>query len=261
MQIGCALLNPQDLEAAKRIGYDYAEFMGKYLVSLSPDEYMELRRETDRLNIQVRGLNGYCPETVKIAGPGFEPEIITNYARHCAYKADGLGVKVVGIGSPKSRNLPKGYSRVTALHQLKEFLKITACEFERYDITVCLEPLAPCYCNFINFIPEAVSVVEELGLGNLGLIADFYNMEYVREADLNLKSCGHFIKHAHISDDDGTPYQRSYLKPLKEQIHKDRIRNLYDIGYYGAVSLEIDCRIDTERAIQSLEILKAALVR
>ena len=33
MQIGCTLLSPQDLDAAKETGFDYAEFMGKYLVS------------------------------------------------------------------------------------------------------------------------------------------------------------------------------------------------------------------------------------
>lgn len=261
MQIGCVLLSPQDLDAAKKIGYDYVEFMGKYLVSLSAGEYLEIQRAAERIRMQVKGINAYCPEAVKMAGPGFDPGAIMEYARQCAQKAGGLGVKFVGIGSPKSRNLPKGYSRTSALDQLKEFLKITAYEFERYNIMVCLEPLAPCYCNFINYIPEAVSVVEGLRLGNLGLVADFYNMEYVKEADLDLKNYRYFIKHAHISDDDGTPYQRSYLKPQKEEIHRNRIRKLYDTGYRGAVSLEIDCRIDTARAARSLEIMKSALNR
>lgn len=101
--------------------------------------------------------------------------------------------------------------------------------------------------------------MEGLRLGNLGLIADFYNMEYVKEADMDLKNYRHFIKHAHISDDDGTPYQRSFLKLQKEEIHKKRIRKLFDTGYRGAISLEIDCRIDTERAARSLEIMKSAL--
>lgn len=259
MQIGCALLSPQDLVEAKNIGYDYAEFMGKYLVSLSAGEYLEIQRTAERIQMQVKGINAYCPETVKMVGPGFNPLIIMEYARQCSQRAYGLGVKFVGIGSPKSRNLPEGYSRTAALEQLKEFLKITAYEFERYNIMVCLEPLAPCYCNFINFISETVSVVEGLRLGNLGLIADFYNMEYVKEADMDLKNYRHFIKHAHISDDDGTPYQRSFLKSQKEEIHKKRIRKLFDTGYRGAISLEIDCRIDTERAARSLEIMKSAL--
>ncbi|WP_455615354.1 sugar phosphate isomerase/epimerase family protein [Eisenbergiella sp.] len=258
MQIGCTLLSPQDLDAVKETGFDYAEFMGKYLVSLSSSEYLELQRAVKRSRLQVAGMNGYCPETVKIAGPGFEPEVIRKYACQCAQKAGGLGIRFAGIGSPRSRNLPKGYSRLTAVHQLKEFLKITAEEFEKYDIIVCLEPLAPCYCNFINSIPEAVSVAEELNLPNVGLVVDFYNMEYVNEADLNLKKYKGIIKHAHISDDDGTSSQRSYLKPEKEEIHRNRIRRLYETGYQGAISLEIDCRIDAVRAARSLEIMKSA---
>ena len=86
-------------------------------------------------------------------------------------------------------------------------------------------------------------------------------MEYVNEADLNLKKYRGIIKHAHISDDDGTPSQRSYLKPEKEEIHRNRIRRLYENGYQGAISLEIDCRIDAARSARSLEIMKSAKVR
>ena len=76
MQIGCTLLSPQDLDAAKETGFDYAEFMGKYLVSLSSSEYLELQRAVKRSRLQVAGINGYCPETVKIGvRAGNHPEI------------------------------------------------------------------------------------------------------------------------------------------------------------------------------------------
>ena len=59
MQIGCTLLSPQDLDVAKETGFDYAEFMGKYLVSLSSSEYLELQRAVKRSCLQVAGINGY----------------------------------------------------------------------------------------------------------------------------------------------------------------------------------------------------------
>lgn len=72
MKFGCALLDPQDLDAVKDIGYDYAEFMGKYLVSLSDGEYAALCKKLESLKLKVLGINGYCPPALKMAGPGFD---------------------------------------------------------------------------------------------------------------------------------------------------------------------------------------------
>ena len=91
-----------------------------------------------------------------------------------------------------------------------------------------------------------------------GIIADFYNMEYVGEADLDMKDFMPYISHVHISDDDGGPDKRSYLKPERARVHQERIQNLIKAGYQGAVSLEIDCRIDPDRAAESLAIMRAA---
>lgn len=258
IKAGCTLQTPSDIMSAAECGFDYLEFMGKYLVSLSQNEFLSLQKKAEACSVRVLGMNGYCPETLKMAGPGFTPESIRKYAAECAQRGALLGAELVGIGSPKSRNLPAGYPRAEAVRQLKEFLKITAEEFGKYGMSVCLEPLAPCYCNFINYLPEAMAIVEDLGLENLGLVVDFYNMEFVNEADLDLKSFVKLIRHAHISDDDGSYDRRSYLKLEKKGIHTERIHRLYDRGYKGAITLETDCRIDRKRAEESLKILRSA---
>ncbi len=259
IQTGCTLQNPSDIIPAAECGFDYLEFMGKYLVSLSQNELMSLQKKVKDFSVRVLGMNGYCPETLKMAGPGFDPESIRKYAVECAKRGAGLGAELVGIGSPKSRNLPGGYPRSEAVRQLKEFLKITTEEFGKYGMTVCLEPLAPCYCNFINYLPEAAAVVEDLNLENLGIVVDFYNMEYVNEADLDLKSFVNLIRHAHISDDDGSCNRRSWLKKEKRKLHVKRVRSLYDRGYEGAITLETDCRFDRKQAAESLDILRNAM--
>lgn len=124
MKFGCALLDPQDLDAVKDIGYDYAEFMGKYLVSLSDGEYAALCKKLESLKLKVLGINGYCPPALKMAGPGFDMGSIKKYAKLCAGRAEALGASMVGIGSPQSRNLPKGYPRMTARSSCRNFWKL-----------------------------------------------------------------------------------------------------------------------------------------
>ena len=107
MKFGCALLDPQDLDAVKDIGYDYAEFMGKYLVSLSDGEYAALCKKLESLKLKVLGINGYCPPALKMAGPGFDIGSIKKCAKLCAGRAEALGASMLGLGSPQSRNLPQ----------------------------------------------------------------------------------------------------------------------------------------------------------
>lgn len=256
MQIGCVLLDPEDMIKAQHAGYDYVEFMGKYLTALSEKEYGFIRRQAERLCLPVLGINGYCPPEVRMAGPLFNAEKVRKYAACCAVRAGGLGVRFVGIGSPKSRMLPSNYPALTAGKELKEFLQITTEEFTKYGIRVCLEPLAPYYCNFINTLSEAVSIVKELQLSNLGIVIDFYNMEYVGEADMDLRAYADCIYHAHISDDEGSPEKRSYLKPEKAGVYQRRICDLIAAGYRGMLTLEIDCVMEEERAKESLEIMR-----
>lgn len=259
MRIGCSLLTGQDMEAAVQAGFDYVELMGKYLVSLQERDFAMLLRQQDRLSLPVLGLNGYCPKQIQMIGVEFTTGRAREYAKACAVRAHRLGVKYVGIGSPMSRNLSGEITYGEAVRQLEQFLSVTAEVFSKYDITVCLEALARCYCNFVNDLQEAADIVKELRLSNLALVVDFYNMEHMGEADTDLKRFAGHIAHAHISDDDGSPSARSYLKREKRGVHQQRIRNLLAAGYGGAVSLEIDCRIDVERAGQSADMLRNAV--
>lgn len=253
---GCTLLQMEDMENACLCGFDYVEFMGKYLVSLTEQEFAGLQRQAESYPMKVYALNAYCPPEIRMTGDGFDLQRIKGYAAVCARRAGELGVRFAGIGSPHSRSLPEGFDRALATRQMKDFLKATAEEFGRYNITVCLEPLAICYSNFINYVWEAASLVEELAWENIRIVIDFYNMEHMGEADMDLKKWLPWIAHAHISDDDGAPNMRSFFRSDKSKIHQQRIGRLYEIGYTGAVSVELDIPVDRKRAEDTLQVMR-----
>lgn len=259
MAVGCALLTYEEIPLAKEVGFDYIEFMGKYLVSLSERDYQKSLQMLDKDRITCQGLNAYCPQEIVIAGPGFDLENARRYARKCAARSKELSVRNIGIGSPNSRNLPKGFPRKEARQQLIDFLKITAEEFGKYNINVCLEALATCYCNYINTFQEAIDVIKSINWENIKAILDFYNMEHMKEADMNLEEYIRYIGHGHISDDDGAPNRRFFLKEDKTCIHQARIRHLYSCGYKGAMSVEVDLPIHRELAGRSLAIIRQAM--
>ncbi len=256
METGCSILDISELGTVKEAGYDYLEMMGKYLVGMDEQDFSLVERALYENAFPCGGLNAYCPESLVIAGPGFDRKRAGEYAAICARRAGAIGVKCVGIGSPRSRRLPEGYDRKVADRQLIDFLKETAEAFGKQGIRVCLEPLAPCYCNYINRLEEAADLVDGIGWENIGLVGDFYNMEETGEADQDLSRFRRLC-HVHISDDDGGPWSRSYLKKERRKLHQIRLNRLYENGYKGAVSLEIDVPAQLERAKDSIRIMKA----
>ena len=142
------------------------------------------------------------------------------------------------------------------MKQLKDFLKITAEAMGRYGITVCLEALAPCYCNFVNYAAEAVEITREIGWETVKVVPDYYNMEYTGEADFDMQGWIPDISHVHISDDAGSPSKRYFLRKEKFRIHEQRLHSLVLNGYKGAVTLEVDIPINLKEAERSLKLLK-----
>ena len=256
--LGC-VITPGEAAAAAACGFDYVELSGKAIVAMNEREFSGLLSELDRAGIRCAGVNAYCPAEIVIAGEGFDEKTAAAYARRLVPRLKRVGAGIAGIGSPFSRILPEGFSRELAWRQAVAFYRVTGEEMLDAGIRVCVEALGTCYCNFINRTEEAFQLAEETGMENVGVVLDFYNMEHMNEADNPLTGLNAAkIFHAHISDDDGSPRRRSFLRPVKAEDHIRRIRNLIRTGYVGGITLEIDLPLDRERAGGSLDILRQA---
>lgn len=258
MSAGISIV-PGEAALAHACGFDYVELAGKCVQAMSAREFDALRRELDDAGIGCRGLNAYCPAELVISGPGANADAASSYARRLLPRARALGVKVVGIGSPFSRILPDGYDRVMARHQAIHFFRATGEVFAMAGIQVCVEALGRCYCNWINRVDEAIEIAQAVASAGVGVVVDFYNMEHEGEANRSFSE-GEMgrILHAHLSDDDGSPQRRSFLRPAQADGHIARIRGLCAAGYAGDFTLEIDVPLDPARAMASLAIMRQA---
>jgi len=248
---------PNEYVDVSRAGFDYVEFPCRSICEMDEDDFIELCKIVDKTGVPVMGMNIYCPPEIIIAGPGYDPNKTRHYARKASERANALGVHVIGIGSPRARTIPEGYDRNLAKTQLIEFIRISANEFVNFDIILALEALAPCFCNFINSLTEVYEIVKEINIPNIKIVADFYNMEHFGEADNDIRMFLDQIYHVHISDDDGSPSLRSYLKSDKYSIHKKRLCQLIESGYKGALTIETDVPFDIIRANDNLSFIKS----
>ena len=258
MKIGCTVKDARLLSSAKNQGYDYCELMGRYITALNDREFCELLAIKKDSRMPVFGINSYCNSEIQMIGEKYNVNESVLYAKRCSERASALGVQIVGIGSPKSRILKYPQKTNEANEQMEEFLLVTSREFKKFGICVCLEPIAPCYCNYINTIEDAKEIITNIRCDEISIVLDYYNLEYINQADIDYSTYLGYIKHLHISDDEGNPQTRSYLKENKRNIHINRVKKLINAGYRGNITLETDVPYNEEKAKQSLEILREA---
>ena len=256
MQVGCCTSLDNYL-AVQEVGFDYIEVSGRALGTLCESDFLDFYTLLTRNELPCLALNAYCPTEVVIAGPGFDISKPRAYAEKIVQRASKIGIKVVNIGSPKSRSLPNGFDYDLALFQARSFFYDTAEVFRPYGISITVEALGNCFCNFINTLDEAESFLESLyPVENMGLVVDFYNMRQSNDTDVDLCRFGNQIFHAHDSDDLNDPYLRSFYKTENADVHQKDIQRLKVIGYKGGISIETDVAFDKEAAFYSLNLIR-----
>ncbi|MDR1640009.1 MAG: sugar phosphate isomerase/epimerase [Clostridiales bacterium] len=255
MRIGCAA-SAADIDVVSKAGFDYIELSARHVLGLDSAAFKALADKLERIGLPCAGFNSYCPPRIKMAGPGFSLPEAEAYAKDVLMAARALGAQHVGVGSPMSRILPEGYPKDLANREIREFFLATANVFAERGIYVLVEPLGPCYCNFINTISEAAGIVADIAHPFLALLPDFYNMERSGEGDKDLTSYQTMICHTHISDDAGSALKRDFLLEERYPLHKTRIQNLASTGYDRSISIEIDMPAELQKAESNLEFLR-----
>ena len=258
MRIGCSI-TPSEVELAAECGFDYVELAGKVIAAMDEQEFTRLLKKLEKAQIPCFGFNAYCPREVIIAGPGTDPYLAYRYAQKLFPRAQALGIRRIGVGSPFSRMLPADYPQSRARGELVSFFRATGKVFAPAGVEVCVEALGHCYCNCINRVEEAIDIARTVDRLNVGVVVDFYNMEQEGEGDrVFYPKEAKWIRHAHISDDDGSPQLRSFLRSDKAFQHLERVQRLLSAGYAGDITLEIDVPLEKRRAEHSLAILRYA---
>ncbi|TAH71131.1 MAG: sugar phosphate isomerase/epimerase [Anaerolineaceae bacterium] len=257
MLVGCSA-KIDEYNLVSKSGFDYIELAGKVIAILNDDDFEKLKNTIKNGSLPCLALNAYCDSDIVIAGPKFDIKKAQKYASKLAARADLLGVKVVNIGSPKSRILPLDFDRDLAGEQIEQFYSVTADEFAKYGIIVTVEALGYCYCNFINQIDEALAIVKKINKSNLMFVLDYYNMQQSNEENADITPTLPYLAHVHTSDDAGSPQLRSFFRKNRYSVHETHLRKLKELGYNNTISIEVDVPFNVDDAKSSLELIKRA---
>jgi sugar phosphate isomerase/epimerase len=122
-------------------------------------------------------------------------------------------------------------------------------------VTVLLEPLNRYESDYINRLADVVKIAEEIGVGNLKLLADTFHMN-IEEPDVcqSLRNAGSWIGHVHLADTNREAPGHGHMDVVSV------LKALDSIAYEGFLSFEILPLPNPQQAIHdSVQTVRKAL--
>lgn len=205
-------------------GFDFAEATVGTLIELSEDE---LDRAANS-GVRIEVCNSFVPPALPLFGT--DCSVLREYVREAMRRMSKLKTEYVILGSGQARNIPKGVSEDTGFARLEAFLSICSEIYCEYGIKTALEPLNSKETNCVNTVREGFTLVRELNLPGIFLLADSYHMFVENEPPESLSNYTAALRHIHISEPDrkapgkgDTNYLEEFARELKKTSYGDGV--------------------------------------
>jgi len=233
----------------KKLGYDYLEFALSQVADLPETDFAKLRESVKAGEIPVECCNVFFPGTIKLTGEDFDQDTVLEYVKKACGRAAELGVKIIVLGSSRSKNIPDGFPREKAKEQFLGLLGKINDIVKPLGIIVAIEPLNSKESNFVVTGAEGLEIVRELNLSNIKLLIDYYHMRMEDENPQIIVKAGDDLCHMHIAAKEGRAF------PASDD--GEDYKALFDViavaGYKGRMSIEAgstDIAADAAAAIK-----------
>ena len=248
--------------AAGYSGLEVAPFtLATPITDLPASRRAELRAQAVDAGIEIVGLHGLLARTegLHLTSPDREVrERTSEYLVALAEACHDLGGHVMVFGSPRQRSLLPGVTPVEAFEFATDTFRKAMPFVAAFDVTICMEPLAPAETDFVTTVADAVRLIEAVQHPSFGLHLDVKAMssESTPVPDLVRRYAGR-AGHFHVNDANGRGpgFGETDFVPI--------LRALDEAGYERWVSLEVfDFAPDPETiALKSLDYLRACQPR
>ena len=243
-----------DLEKAKRAGFDYVELGVRNFVKLTDEEFAAFQEKHKTIGLPTPVGNNFIPSDIKVVGPEIDKAKQMEYVNKAFDRAKKLGLKIIVFGSGGARKVPEGFSPDEAYKQLVDFAKRIAPEAKKRGIVVAVEPLRRGETNTINTAAEGLKWVKDVKHPNFQLMVDFYHLSSEKEDPQILVTAKKELKHIHIANPEG----RLFPLSADEYDYSAFFEKLRQIKYRGGISVEGKATDYDNQATKTVAFLRSA---
>ena len=239
------------IEKGQGSGFDYVELPLAQMVALDDEAFLSLKERVGSSGLECEACNNFFPGHVRLTGNTVDYGKIEEYLVRALGRAAQLEVKVIVLGSPKSKNVPEGFPIDKAWSQLVNLLRHMDARVGAKGMTVVIEPLCKLESNIINTATEGLRLVKAVDRENIMLLVDYYHLVMEKEDPEIILEAGSDTKHIHFANPAGRVY------PIEVEDGYVRFMNLLKrIGYEGRISVEAYTKDFSHDAKRSVEILR-----
>lgn len=247
----------ENLDLVAEAGFDAIALPGHFVAGCDEGVFERVCAKLAQSALSCHSLNAFCPAEIRLVGDGHDLRALEEYTCRLAARAQRLGVRCVGIGSPNSRRLPEGYDRTLAMKQWEGSLRVIAHILGQYQIRALAEPLCTRECNWMNTTAELLPVLRRLQIPNLGMVFDIYHAFAMGEDGQALQDAMPEVGLVHIAQAIGG--EKHYLRHGHEADYKAYFDVLRNRGYCGEFSVEATYDPLETALPQTLAIMKSYL--
>ena len=193
---------------AGTVGYDGVE-IAPFTLADSVDDIPgkrrdEIRAAAEKAGVEIIGLHWLLIKPEGLYTNHVDDEIrnrTRDYFLSLVRFCGDLGGKVMIIGSPKQRNVQKGWDYDETWERTKNVFRDCLPLAAENDVTLCIEALSPEQTNFIQTAQEACRMVAEIDHPNFRTMIDVCSGSSETKAPAQLlRETRDHLWHVHVND-------------------------------------------------------------
>jgi protein FrlC len=225
------------------IGFDGVDIWGGrphvYRQDLTTEELAHLRRLIADHGLSVVSfMPAFYRYPHSLSNPNLRVrEDSIDYMRQCTDNAAILGAGIVLVVPDHSLH---GQTREDALGRFTESMDVVARYASQYDLMLGIEVLYYDETDFVNSADDALSIIDQLGHKNIGVVLDTGTLNLSQESpETILAKLGDLVLQVHVNDNAGGHEQQNLIPGEGTYDFRSLIRALREHDYSGFLSAEL----------------------
>ena len=218
----------------KQKGFDYIEMPVYSYAQVPESDFKQQLASLRSAALPCLGANFFFPSSMEVVGPDVDSKRVEDYCKRAVARSLEMGVKVLTIGSGKSRFCPEGFSKASAVDQFGSWLSYVGDLIDSSDCIIGIEPIRHQSTNILNTIHECMDLAKAVNHKKVKVMTDFQQLMCQGDSFEDIASSDEMIVHVHISNSRTLACPRS----SEEDDYEGFFKALSTCKYHGMVSVE-----------------------
>lgn len=218
----------------KQKGFDYIEMPVYSYAQVSESDFKRQLASLRSAALPCLGANFFFPSIMKVVGPDVDSKRVEDYCKSAVDRSLDMGVKVLTMGSGKSRFCPEGFSKANAVEQFGSWLSYVGDLIDSSDCIIGIEPIRHQSTNILNTVRECMDLAKAVNHKKVKVMTDFQQLMCQGDSFEDIASSDEMIVHADISNSRTLACPRS----SEEDDYEGFFKALLSCKYRGGMSVE-----------------------